>query len=112
MLILKSTPKHNFSIFIELNDQLDPEWMLGRFDKDGKLIENEIECELDGKQAIIKLYDYFKEDFERLPLLNFILRLGYGFDGKFCQKILLKKYPKITKDTKVGVVLYELIEMV
>jgi len=111
MLQIKSTPLHKFSIFIELAEKIDPEWLLGQFDDKMNSIQKEIEAEVDGKKAIIKLYDYFSEPFEKLTLLNFVFRLGYGFDGKTCQKILLKKYPKITTKTKVAIILYELIEL-
>jgi len=111
MLSIKSTPKHNFSIFIELAEKMDPEWLLGQFDDKMNPVQKEVEAEVDGKKAMIKLYDYFSETFERLTLLNFIFRLGYGFDGKKCQQVLIKKYPKINAKTKVAIILYELIEI-
>lgn len=113
MLKIKSSPNHQFDIFVELASNIDPEWLLGRFDKNGNLIEKEIECELDEKQAIIKLYDYFKKPFLLLPILNFVIRLGYGFDGKTCQQILKSKYGnKINNNTEIAIIQYELIEFI
>jgi len=112
MLRIKSQPKHNVSWFIEPSENIDPEWMLGRFDKEGNLIENEIEVTLDDKQVIIKLYDYFKETFERLPLLTFTIRDGYDMDGKEFQKNLLKKYGnKINAKTEMWIVQYKVLEI-
>lgn len=112
MLTIKSTPNHKYSIFIELSENIDPEWCLGRIDEKGNFIEKEVECEINGKKALIKMHDYFKEPFDKLPLLNFILKLGYGFDGKMCQKILAAKYPgKINAKTQIAIILYELLEI-
>jgi len=112
MLKIKSTPNHKYSIFIELSENVDPEWCLGRVDKDGNFIENEVECEIDDKKALIKMHDYFKYPFDQLTMLSFILKLGYGFDGKMCQKILVAKYGnKINAKTEITVILYQLIEI-
>jgi hypothetical protein len=112
MLRIKALPNHKFSAFIELSGNIDPEWCLGRVDKEGKFIEAEVECEIDGHKALIRLHDYFKEKYESLPLLNFVLKLAYGLDGKQCQKVLLAKYPgKVDAKTEVTVILYELIEI-
>lgn len=112
MLSIKSTPQHKFSIFIELSENINPDWCLGRMDKNGNFIQDEVECTIDGTSALVKLHDYFKKTVQELPLLSFILKLGYGFDGKECQKLLYKKYGnKINHQTNVTIILYQLLEI-
>ena len=113
MLRIKSTPNHNYSVFVDLAENIDPKWMLGKIDENGKVIQKEIECELDGTQAIIELQDYFKETFERLTLLNFTLKLGYGIPSDEFKKMLIKKYKgKINSKREIVIILYKFIEAV
>ncbi len=113
MLRIKSTPSHNYSVFVDLAENINPEWMLGKIDENGNVIQKEIECEIDGTQAIIELHDYFKEPFEKLTLLNFILKLGYGIPSVNFKKMLIKKYKgKINSKTEIAIILYKFIEAV
>jgi len=112
MLAIKSTPSHKFSVFVEIADNIDPEWCIGRIDQDGNFIEAEVECTIDGTKALIKIHDYFKETYYKLPLLNFIIKLVYGFDSKTFMKLLAKKYGnKINGNTQITIILYELLEI-
>jgi len=110
-LEIKSTPPHNFDVDIKLYTEIDPEYMLGRIDKDGNVIENEIEVLIDGKQALIKLYSCFKKQFQELPALDFIIRLAKGIDGRQLQHALIKKYGSIQPTTEVLIYEYELLEL-
>jgi hypothetical protein len=112
MLKLKTPPPHNFNLIIDLVENLDFEKLIGRLDDKGNMIENESIVEIDGKQCVIYIDDYFKKPFDELPCLSFIFKLGIGFGGKMVQQILLKKFPgKITSKTEVAVILYELKEI-
>lgn len=111
MLKIKSLPRHNFGIHIDLKSNIDYEQLIGRLDANNKLIENETEAEIDGKQCIVQIHDQLKCLFEHLPLYGFIFKITYGFDGKAVQEVLLKKFPdKITPKTEVVIMLYELLE--
>lgn len=112
MLRIKSTPLHNFEVDIKLYSEIDPEYMIGRIDEEGKVIENEIEVELDGKPAMIKLLGCFKKEFKALPVMDFILRLAKGLDGKQVQQVLKKKYgAKIGPDTIILIYQYQILEI-
>jgi len=111
-LKLKIPKAHNFNLFIEPMANIDPEWMLGRIDKDGKVIENEVEATVDEKKCIIKLHDFFKKPFKELSCLNFIYKLYYGIDEKIIKKALVAKYKeKINSETQFAIVLYEIKEI-
>lgn len=111
MLRIKIPPAHNFSVFIDLAKNIPEKWMLGRMDKKGNFILNEIECEIDDVQAIIELHDYKKLPFNQLALITFDLKLIYGFDSDEFKKILFKKYKsEINQETEIAIILYKLIE--
>ena len=111
MLKIKIPPTHNYSVFIDLAENIPEEWLLGRIDEKGSVILNEIECEIDNKQAIIELQDYHKKPFAALTALNFIIKLSYGIDSTEFKKVLIKKHGgTINSKTEVAIVLYKLIE--
>ena len=111
MLEIRSTKPHTYDIDIKLWSEIDPEYMLGKIDDKGNVIENEIEVTIDGKQAIIKLYDVFKKQFQELPLLNFTLLATKGINGKQVQQVLTAKHKRQIKPKEfIAVYLYKLIE--
>jgi hypothetical protein len=112
MLEIKSTPPHNYDVDIKLLEEVDFEEFLGRIDKDGNLVEKELEVIIDGKKALVKLIDHFKEPWKKLPLLNCYLLGVKGFNGKDLQKMLVKKYGnKVKPDTEIIIYTYKLIEL-
>lgn len=112
MLRIKSSPKHNKDIFIKPSFDVDPEWMLGRIDKDGNFIENEVECILDDRHCIIKLQNFQKKQFQFLPLLRMMLS-GFGIEPEKEQQIMrLNHGNKIKPHTELYIIQYELIDFI
>lgn len=112
MLKLKSPPKHNFALAILLASEVDPEWLLGKITDDGKFIQNEIECIIDEKSALIKLIDQWKMKISELTLADAILQLGLGLNSQTVKAVLIKKYQGLKPDTEIRLIIYELIDFV
>lgn len=111
MLKLKSPPNHNFALAILLASEVNPEWLLGKITDDGKFIQNEIECTIDEKQAMIKLIDQWKMKISELSLADAILQLGLGLTSQTVKAVLNKKHPGLKPETEVRLIIYQLMEV-
>lgn len=112
MLTIKLTPPHNFYLDIKLYSEIDPEYMIGRIDEKGNVIENEVEAEIDGKLAMIKLHDCFIKPYELLQALNFTIKLGKGIGSDELKAMLKKKYGhQIDRKELILIYLFEILEI-
>ena len=111
-LKIKLPKPHPIDMFIVPHDDIPAEWILGRLDKDGKVIEHEAEITIDDKKCIVKLKKYIKQSFELLWMVEVLFMVYYGLDITAMKKVLVAKYGnKINNETLFAVVVFELIEI-